>query len=173
VEALARPDVERSKLVTWTDPLAAADAAVGMTGLEAMTAIKDGTLPPPPIASLLGFEIDELEPGRVVFSVVPGEEHYNPIGLVHGGLAATLLDTVTGCAVHTELAAGDYYATLDLQAHYTRPMTRDTGKVLAIGEVVHAGSTVATAEGRLIGAENGKLYAHGTSTLLLTRATAR
>ena len=83
---------ERSRLVTWSDPLATLEQAVGLSCLEAMQAIREGTLPPP-IANLLGFTIEELAPGRVVFSAVPGEEHYNPLGIVHGGLAATLLVT--------------------------------------------------------------------------------
>jgi uncharacterized protein (TIGR00369 family) len=143
-----------------------------MTGLEHLEAIRDGKLPPPPIAELLGFELVELGLGRATFSVVPGRQHYNPIGVVHGGLAATLLDSAMGCAVQTTLDAGVAYTTLDLNSHFVRPMSVDTGQVLCEGTVVHAGSRVATAEGRLFSVRTGKLIAHGTCACVILREDA-
>lgn len=138
-----------------------------MSGLEHLEAIRDGALPPPPIAQLLGFELVELGLGRATFEVVPGEQHYNPIGVVHGGLAATLLDSAMGCAVQTTLDAGVGYTTLDLNCTFVRPMTMDTGKVLCEGTVVHKGSRVATAEARVFSSRTGKLIAHGTCACVL------
>jgi uncharacterized protein (TIGR00369 family) len=138
-----------------------------MSGLEHLEAIRDGVLPPPPIAQLLGLDLVELGLGRATFEVVPGEQHYNPIGVVHGGLAATLLDSAMGCAVQTTLDVGVGFTTLDLNCTFVRPMTVDTGRVLCEGTVVHKGSRVATAEGRVFSARTGKLIAHGTSACVL------
>src|SRR6185295_14670962 len=99
----------RERTITWEDPLPAATSARGLSGLEYMRAIAAGDVPPPPIAVLMGFELVEVEEGRAVFAVTPQEFHYNPIGVVHGGLAATLLDSAMGCAVHSTLPAGTGY----------------------------------------------------------------
>jgi uncharacterized protein (TIGR00369 family) len=141
-----------------------------MTGLEQMLAIGSGELPGAPIAELLGFEPLEIEEGRVTFVGHPQRRHYNPIGAVHGGYAATLLDSAMGCAVHTTLPAGAWYTTLELKVNFTRPITEGTGRVLCEGTVVHPGSRVATAEGRLVSEETGKLLAHGTTTCLIGSA---
>jgi uncharacterized protein (TIGR00369 family) len=138
-----------------------------MTGLELLRAIAAGEAPGAPIAELMGFEPIEAEEGRVLFAAVPGPHHYNPIGTVHGGLAATLLDSAMGCAVHTTLPEGTGYTTLELKVNFTRPITTDTGRVLCEGTVVHRGGRVATAEGRVIAERGGKLLAHGTTTCLL------
>jgi uncharacterized protein (TIGR00369 family) len=119
------------------------------------------------MARLLNFGLVEVELGRAVFSGVPGEQHYNPIGVVHGGLAATLIDSATGCAVHTTLDAGVRYTTLEVKVNYVRSLTGDTGRVLCEASVIHRGSTVATAEAQLIRESDGKLLAHGTSTCLI------
>jgi uncharacterized protein (TIGR00369 family) len=137
-----------------------------MSGLEALQLIASGELPPPPIAQTLGFGAIEVEEGTATFTIEPAEFHYNPIGVVHGGLALALLDSAMGCAVHSTLAAGVAYTTLGLNANFVRPLTSTTGLVRCTGTVVHAGRTVATAEGRVVDAA-GKLYAHGTSTLLV------
>jgi uncharacterized protein (TIGR00369 family) len=113
------------------------------------------------------MSIVELEEGRAVFAGEPGEEHYNPIGLVHGGWAATILDSALGCAVHTTLPAGVGYTSLGLEVKYLRPISRDTGRVLCEGTVVHRGRRQATAEARLTVEDTGKLLATGTSTLMI------
>jgi len=158
----------RSVTVSWADPQALAEAARSLPGIEFLRAIRDGRLPPAPMAQLLGFELVEVEPGHVVFEVLPGEWHYNPIGVVHGGLAMTLLDSAMGCAVQTQVPAGAAYATLEAKTNLTRSITSATGKLRAIGKVIHLGSRVATAEGRLVDA-NGKLYAHATTTCIVLR----
>jgi uncharacterized protein (TIGR00369 family) len=157
----------RERTITWEDPLAAAAQGIGLSGLEYMRAIAAGEIPPPPIAMLMGFELDAVEEGRAVFAVTPREYHYNPIGVVHGGLAATLLDSAMGCAVHTTLPAGTAYTTLEVKVNFARPITGDTGRVVCAGTVIHRGRTIATAEGRLTAADSGKLLAHGTTTCLL------
>ena len=132
--------------------------------------MRDGEIPPPPIAVLLGMTIVAIEDGRAVFAADPDEYHYNPIGVVHGGLAATLLDSAMGCAVQSTLPAGTTYTTLELKTNFVRPMTRETGRVVCEADVVHAGSRVATAEGRIYAEETGKLIAHGTTTCMVLSA---
>ena len=158
----------RVRTFTWSDPLAAASAAAALPGLEAIRKIAAGELPPPPIASLLEFEITLVEPGHVIFAVEPREWMYNPIGSVHGGVAATLLDSSLGCAVHTVLPAGARYTTTDLHVRYVRAMTAQTGRVLADSRVVHAGRKLATAEGRLYAeGDPDRLFAHATTSCLI------
>ena len=160
----------RSRTLTWADPVATAQRLASMSGLEAMHALMRGEVPPPPIAALLEMWPIEVDEGRAVFGVTPAEFHYNPIGVVHGGLAATILDSAMGCAVHTTLPAGVGYTTLDLQATFVRPITRDTGPLRCEGTVLHRGKRIATAEGRAIAETTGKLVASGTSTCLITHA---
>jgi uncharacterized protein (TIGR00369 family) len=157
------PISERTRSFSWEDPAATAGAGLELPGLEAMRAIMDGTLPAPPIARLLDFTIVEVDDGRAVFAMEPAEWMYNPIGSVHGGIAATLLDSCMGCAVHTTLAAGVGYTTTDLQVRYIRGMSHTTGRVLAEGRVVHRGRRTATAEGRLFVEFDETLLAHGTT----------
>jgi uncharacterized protein (TIGR00369 family) len=161
------PEATRTRVLSWQDPLATLAKGAGMSGLEYVEAIAAGELPPPPIAVLLRMEPVELEPGRAVFEGEPGEEHYNPIGVVHGGYAATLLDSALGCAVHTTLPAGAGYTTLGLEVKFVRPLTADTVRVRAEAEVVHRGRRQATAEARLTEASTGKLLAHATTTCLI------
>ena len=167
---MTQPDYaedERVLTFTWSDPLAAASAAA-LPGLEAIRKIAAGELPPPPIASLLDFEITLVEPGHVIFAVEPREWMYNPIGSVHGGVAATLLDSSLGCAVHTVLPAGARYTTTDLHVRYVRAMTAQTGRVLADARVVHAGRKLATSEGRLYAeGDPDRLFAHATTSCLI------
>ena len=138
-------------------------------GMAFLEAIRDGALPVPPIADLLGFEIRDLAPGEVSFALEPSERHYNPIGMVHGGVAATLLDTVMGCAVQTLLPKGVGYSTLDINVRYLRPITVATHTVVATGSVVHSGRRTATAEGRVVAEDTGQVLATATCTLLLQR----
>ena len=135
-------------------------------GLGFLQAIIDGTLPQPPIAELIGFHLAEAENGRAVFEGLPEFRHYNPIGSVHGGIAATLLDSALGCAIFSTLHKGDTWTTLELKLNFVRPMTKDTGPVRAEGRVIHRGRTVATSEGDLKDAA-GKLYAHATTTCMI------
>jgi uncharacterized protein (TIGR00369 family) len=139
-----------------------------MSGFEFLQKIVSGELPRPPIAALMDFQIVELQEGRAVFAVNPAEYHYNPIGVVHGGLAATLLDSAMGCAVHSMLRAGAGYTTLELKVNFIRAMTAETGRVRGEGKLIHLGGRTATAEGRVID-ESGKLYAHATTTCLILR----
>ena len=137
-----------------------------MTGIEFLRAIRDGHVAAPPIAELLGFQLVEVEPGHAVFECTPGKQHYNPLGVVHGGLAMTLLDSAMGCSVQTQMPAGTGYTTLEAKTNLVRAITATTGKLRAIGKLVHLGSRIATAEGRLEDA-SGKLYAHATTTCLV------
>ncbi len=161
------PETTRERTLTWQDPVATASAGAELAGLDYVRKISSGELPPPPIAVLMQMHPVELEPGRAVFEGEPGEEHYNPIGVVHGGYAATLLDSVLGCAVHTTLPAGVGYTTLTLEMKLVRPITRETGWVRAEGEVLHRGRRQATAQARLADRESGKLLAHATSTCMI------
>jgi uncharacterized protein (TIGR00369 family) len=153
----------RTRTFSWQDPGGSAAASSGRSGLERMRAIVDRTLPPPPIARLLDFAVVEVEHGRAVFAMEPAEWMYNPIGSVHGGVAATLLDSCMGCAVHTTLPPGVAYTTTDLQVRYIRAMSVATGRVLAEGRVVHKGRRTATVEGRLFVESDETLLAHGSS----------
>ena len=156
----------RSISVSWSDPQPLAEAGRAMPGIEFLRAIRDGRLPPAPIAELLGFSLVEVEPGHAVFECTPGERHYNPIGVVHGGLAMTLLDSAMGCSVQTQMPAGTGYSTLEAKTNLVRPITAQTGRLRAIGKLVYAGKRMATAEGRLEDA-SGKLYAHATTTCIV------
>ena len=158
----------RTRAISWEDPLLAARAVREMSGIEALRAVASGALPPAPIAVLMGMGIAEVEEGRVVFTVEPAEYHYNPIGVVHGGLAATLLDSAMGCAVHSLLPAGTGYTTLEFKVNLVRALTIDTGEVRAEGNVLHMGGRVATAEGKIVD-RSGKLYAHATTTCIILR----
>jgi uncharacterized protein (TIGR00369 family) len=153
------------------DPVETARELAQLDGLSALRAIAAGELPPPPIGVLLGFEVVEVEEGRVVFAAEPSEKHYNPIGSVHGGLAATLIDSATGCAVHSTLPAGVAYTTTDLQVRYVRAISRDSGRILCEGTVVHRGRTIATAEARVTAGD--RLLAHGTAGVLILPPAAR
>jgi uncharacterized protein (TIGR00369 family) len=153
--------------VSWQDPAALAERARAMPGREFLEGIRDGELPAAPIQDLMGFRLVEVEDGRVAFRAEPGEQHYNPIGVVHGGLAATLLDSAMGAAVHSTLPLGSGYSTLETKFNLVRAVTADSGSLLAEGRVVHRGSRVATAEGRIVREADGKLVAHGTSTCLV------
>jgi uncharacterized protein (TIGR00369 family) len=161
------PARARTRVLEWEDPFASAKAGAGLTGLDYMRALELGAIPPPPMAITLNMRPVEVEHGRAVFEGHPGEEHYNPIGVVHGGYAATLLDSAIGCAVHTTLPAGVAYTTLTLETKFVRAITRNTGPVRAEAWVAHRGRRQATAEGRLTAVETGKLLAHATGTCMI------
>ena len=136
------------------------------TGMQVFEAIFAGELPPAPIGDTLDFVPIHMEPGIAVFQGRPQRRHYNPLGAVHGGWFATLLDSAVGCAVHTTLPAGRGYTTLELKVNMVRPLSDQVPLVRAEGKVIHAGRQVATAEGRIVGPD-GKLYAHATTTILI------
>jgi uncharacterized protein (TIGR00369 family) len=139
-----------------------------LSGLEYMRQLMTGEREPSGMARLMNMRLVEVEEGRAVFAVEPDERHYNGLGIAHGGLAATLLDSALGCAINTVMPAGRVFTTLEMKVNYVRPMRRETGEVRCEAEVLHAGSRVATAEGRIVDAA-GKLYAHGTATCMLFR----
>lgn len=157
----------RTRVTTFRDPRGYATEALAVDGLTWMRRMVGGEVGTAPIAVTMGFTGAEVEEGRVVFTAEPGEHLYNPIGLVHGGLAATLLDSAMGCAVHTVLEAGIAYGTIDLQIRYLRPITVDVGLIRCEGTVVNRGRRIATAEGRITDAQ-GRLLATGTTACLLT-----
>ncbi len=161
---------KRTRTVTWEDPLVVPRAAAGRTGLELLQEMIAGRLPPPPIANLMGFTVTSAEEGRAIFEGEPGEYLYNPIGVVHGGYAMTLLDSAMGVAVHTTLKAGERYTSLETKVNFVRPITLDTGLVRCEGNIVYRGGTIATAEGKLTAVGNGKLLAHGSTTCLIIPA---
>ena len=155
--------------VTWRDPYAALDAGREMSGLDYMRALIAGDVAPPPISQLMDFTLVSVDEGEALFRGLPGEQHLNPIGSVHGGFAATLLDSALGCAVHTTLPAGVGYSTLELSVNLVRGITPATGPVLSSGRVLHAGRRTATAEARLTAEQGGALLAHAKTTCLILR----
>jgi uncharacterized protein (TIGR00369 family) len=156
----------RSRTVTWHDPLITAAGALERSGLETLEAIRDGILPPAPIAKLVQMDITSLEEGRVEFTCTLDESVYNPIGVVHGGLVCTMLDTVAGCAVHTTLPAGMAYTSIELKVNYLRAVHATSGPLTAIGRVVKPGRRVAFAEGEVLDAA-GRTVATASSSLLV------
>jgi uncharacterized protein (TIGR00369 family) len=140
-------------------------------GLGFLKAMIGGTVPNPPMSELLGFHLAEVDQGRAVFEGVPEFRHYNPIGTVHGGFAATLLDSALGCAVFSTVTKGETWTTLELKFNLVRPLSQDTGLVRAEGRIVHRGRTVATAEGGLKD-RAGRLYAHASTTCMIFPAKA-
>lgn len=158
----------RERTHTWSDPRTLAAAAGERDGLSFLQAMADGTLPPPPIMTLVGAAVESVERGRVVFTIEPAEYHYNPIGSVHGGIYATLLDSALGCAVHSTLEAGVAYTSLDLSVKFLRRLTADSGTARAVGHVVHSGRSTALARAELLDGA-GRLLAEGTSTCLILR----
>ena len=144
-----------------------AESVVSLSGMDLMKGIASGKIPPPPFARLLGFEVETVEEGKVTFVMEPAECHYNPFGVVHGGVAATLFDSALGCSVQSLLPAGYAAPTMHLDINYIRPITISTGKIRCSGQVVHFGKRSATAEGRLVDMD-GKLYAHATGTFVIS-----
>jgi uncharacterized protein (TIGR00369 family) len=142
------------------------EQVAGMTGLQLMQAMLRGELPYPPIARTLDFQLLEAEEGRAVFQGTPGPAHLNPMGGVHGGWYATLLDSALGCAVHTMMPSGRGYTTAELSVNLVRAIGPKVQRVRAEGKVLHSGRQLATAEGRLYGPD-GTLYAHATTTCLV------
>lgn len=161
----------RTRVISWEDPTATVQIGKTISGIEYLRALQSGELPPAPFAILMGIRIAEVGEGRVVFTGEPAEYHYNPLGTVHGGVMATLLDSALGCAVQSLLPAGTSYTTIELKVNYLRPVTMKTGTVYAEGKIIHLGGRIATAEARLTDA-GGKLYAHGTTTCIILRPSS-
>jgi len=161
----------RERTYRWDDPAIAAAAAREQDGTSFLRAILDGRLPGAPIAHTLDFRPVSVEPGVVVFEFTPAEFHYNPIGTVHGGMIATVCDSVCGCAVQSLLPAGTYYTSLDLSVKFLRPVTAATGSMTCEGTVTNLGGRSALAQARLTDA-SGKLYAHATSSCMIFRPAA-
>jgi uncharacterized protein (TIGR00369 family) len=158
--------VERTRTYSWEDPFALRDAMAGSSGLELMQKMASGELPPPPIANTLGFRLVGAGPGHALFECEPAEYHYNPIGIVHAGLAMTLMDSAMGLAFVTTLAEPVGWTTLEVKANFTRALTVDTGVVRCTGSVIHSGRRVATTEARVVDSQD-RLCAHATSTILV------
>jgi len=157
----------RSCIVRWQDPIASAAAAARLTGMEAMQALASGAIPAPPISELMQMSVLHVEWGAVTFGCEPDESHYNPIGVVHGGLVCTVLDSVVACAVHTTLDQGMGCMSLELKVSYLAAVTAASGTLTAVGRVVKPGKRVAFAEGEVRDA-GGTIVATATSTLLLS-----
>jgi uncharacterized protein (TIGR00369 family) len=147
------------------------DVLLSYDGLGFLRAIAEGTLPQPPITQTLGFRLIGAEYGKAIFEGIPEFRHYNPIGAVHGGFFATLLDSAVACSVHSTLAKGETYTTLELKLNLVRALTHETGPVRAEGHVIHRGRTTATAEGQLRDGA-GTLYGHASTTCMIFPAKA-
>ena len=166
-EWLAAEAAQRARYDQGAGPgVARPDEVASLDGLAIMRAMMSGELPHPPIAQTLDFMLIEANRGHAVFQGTPGVAHYNPLGTVHGGWYATLLDSALGCCVHTALPAGKTYTTLELKLNLIRALTTQVPRVRAEGRVIHVGGQTATAEARLVGPD-GKLYAHGSTTCLV------
>lgn len=156
----------RSRTITWSEPITDLSQFATMSGLDYLRHVMLDRAREAPIGATLGFQAVRFEHGLAVFEAMPAEFHYNPLGTVHGGIAATLLDSALSCAVHTTLKAGFAYTTVELKVNFVRPMLATTGLITCEGRTINVGSRIATSEARLTGA-GGKLYAHGTGTCLI------
>jgi uncharacterized protein (TIGR00369 family) len=156
----------RTRTFSWADPAEHARLLGRLSGLEVMRAMGAGEIAPPPVMDLIGLGGMEAEEGRVTFWLEPQEFHYNPLGSMHGGVIATLLDSAAACTVHSTLPAGIGYTSLDLNVKFLRPVTIATGRLTCTGAVLQSGRRTALAESRLTDAK-GRLLAHATSTCLL------
>lgn len=160
----------RTRTYDWQAPLTSYDILHEMDGKSYMQAIIDGKYTVSPMSQTLGLELVDIDDGYAVMTVIPAEYHYNPIGVVHGGLAATLFDTTLSSAVITQLPAGRVCATVELHVHYLRALTNSIGKVRCEAHAVHVGRMLATAEGKIIGENDGKVYGHASITCVVMDA---
>ena len=164
-------DPARTRTFSWSDPMLQANNLGRLAGLETLQAMVAGEVPAPPVMHMLGMGRLEVAEGTATVTLEPQEFHYNPLGSVHGGVIATLLDTALGCSVHTTVPAGMGYTSLDLNTRFLRPVTVRSGVLTCTGTVISRGRRTATAEARLVDA-HGTLIAHATSTCLLFPMTA-
>ena len=160
--------LKRGRYIEWEDPLASLARAQGLSGLQVLDAVLAQALPPPPIAVLMNLRLVDISEGRAVFEGDPGEEHYNPIGVVHGGYAMTMLDSALGCAIHSTLPPGAIYGTIDTHARLLRAITKETGTIRCEANVVSASRTLATSEARIVDGA-GVLLATGTTACAIRR----
>lgn len=165
-ETFGQPAMTRERTYTWVDPKVLATAAQQLDGLDFFAQLGNGDFPPPPINATTGIALVEVSDGRAVFELQPEEWHYNPIGSVHGGILATLADSALGCAVHTKLAAGTAYTSLDLTIKFTRAATLDSGLLTCEGRVVSIGRRTATAEAQITD-KTGRVIGHAVATCLI------
>jgi uncharacterized protein (TIGR00369 family) len=154
---------ERTRTIIWEDPKISARDATVVSGLDYLKGIKDGKIAPPPIARLVGYKIVDVETGTAVFEIEPGEHHYNPFSTVHGGILSTLLDTTMTAAVLSTLPIGKNCSTLELKVNFVRPVTGKSGLIRCRAEIIHSGSRVATASGKIFD-DQERLVAHGIGT---------
>lgn len=162
--------MERKRTYTWGNPLETAEKAKNMSGLDFLNTALKGDVPSQasPIETTIGFHLLSLEEEKAVFEFEPQEFHYNPIGSVHGGVIATLLDSAMGCSVHAALPQGVAYTTLELKINFLKAITIKTGKMRAIGKIIHLGKSTALVEASLQD-ETGKIYAHAVSTCMILK----
>jgi uncharacterized protein (TIGR00369 family) len=158
----------RGKTISWHDPAVLGAAGASLSGRELLQAIRDGRLPPPPMAALIGAELVSVGEGEAVFRCSPDESTYNPLGVVHGGLLCTLLDTAAGCAVHTLLPAGAGYASIEIKVSFLEPLRAGAGEIEVHGRALRVGRRVAFAEAHAR-AKSGELVGHATTSLALDR----
>ena len=149
-------------------PATGTEARRTMSGIEYLRKLMTGELPSSGMVQLLNLKLVEVTEGHALFTVQADERHYNGLGIAHGGLAATLLDSALGCAINSMMPAGKVFTTLEMKINYVRPIRREHGVVRCEANVIHVGGRVATAEGKITD-EDGKLYAHGTATCMLFR----
>jgi uncharacterized protein (TIGR00369 family) len=157
---------KRQRLVEWSDPAVIAAKSQGLSGMQVLEGICDGSIPPPPFATLLGVRLVEVSDGCAVFEATPREEHYNPAGVVHGGFAMSLLDSALGCAINSKLPAGSAYATIDVHVRLMRPIIIETGTVRCEARVATMTKSLATAEGEILDGA-GRVLATGTTACMI------
>jgi uncharacterized protein (TIGR00369 family) len=162
----------RERHIQWEDPLATLALTRGLSGLEVLTAYLAGTLPQPALGIFMNLRLVDFSEGRAVFEGEPGEEHYNPLGVVHGGFAMTMLDSTLAAAIQSTLPAGAMYGTIDVHARLLRPITKETGTIRCEAHVVSATRTLATSEGRITD-RNGTVLATATTACALRRPENR
>jgi uncharacterized protein (TIGR00369 family) len=158
----------RIRTITWEDPRVSARDAASIGGLDYLRAIKDGKVKPPPVAALIGYQLLEIDVGRVVFELEPAEYHYNPFATMHGGIMSTVLDSAMTSAILTTLPAGVGCSTLEIKVNFVRPITDRTGLVRCEGKIIHGGNRIAIAEGRITDSRD-KLCAFAVSTCMVFR----
>jgi uncharacterized protein (TIGR00369 family) len=165
------PD-ERSRRVTWEDPTSDLWVDSTMSGLEYLSAVKEGRIPPPPVWNLVNFRLTEAAAGRVLFEIAPAQYHYNRFGKVQGGIACTILDSAMACTVTSVLPEGTGFTTLDLKVQYFRPMSVETGLMRCVGAIIHRGDRIVVAEARML--DNGDLlYAYAMSSCMIFSTTQK